>query len=557
MLFLFALGVSVSAAEEKMVELLVSNTGQPSGSAVMRYDARTGKFRGYLDDPDTDPNINQYEQPKGLAINSAGQVYIAYRCLMCDNPKMAALLIFSLNTGGRFLTPFASDRGKEEGFEGLAISPDGLALYAGQRESGQIHLYEIQSGKLLYKFPDFLFPRGLTFDRSGILYVLSQSDKFVGAGQIIGITADGRTFPFVEPTPKGPLQLDDASAGLTFGPDGDLYVVSTGPNRVLRYVIRRRSQLPSAEFQGEFAAPANDGCVDPVGLAFGPHDQNLYVTCRTSNNVVRYDGRTSRFLGEFVRSGESDKLSSPTYLTFASFDLHSSLRLISPPNGEQTEPVTVFRWTRSQNPEVHSYRLRIATDPYMENEILSLPEPGGERIVAPQVAVRLRDLKDKNGKDLAGRILYWQVIAKGHVIVQSGSEGPDEESQEIFSFFFKRDNREYTQIRGLVTSDLHQLGLVGARVAVSSERHAVTTNSIAETVFNGEYIVIAVTRDYNGLEIGFPIEIRSTKEGYHPVEKEIFEEERNGGIITWNLTMQRDFDRSRAGPWIPLLLLGD
>ena len=193
----------------------------------------------------------------------------------------------------------------------------------------------------------------------------------------------------------------------------------------------------------------------------------------------------------------------------------------------------------------------------MENEILSLPEPGGERIVAPQVAVRLRDLKDKNGKDLAGRILYWQVIAKGHVIVQSGSEGPDEESQEIFSFFFKRDNREYTQIRGLVTSDLHQLGLVGARVAVSSERHAVTTNSIAETVFNGEYIVIAVTRDYNGLEIGFPIEIRSTKEGYHPVEKEIFEEERNGGIITWNLTMQRDFDRSRAGPWIPLLLLGD
>jgi len=267
------------------------------------------------------------------------------------------------------------------------------------------------------------------------------------------------------------------------------------------------------------------------------------VTCRTSNNVVRYDGRTSRFLGEFVRSGESDKLSSPTYLTFASFDLHSSLRLISPPNGEQTEPVTVFRWTRSQNPEVHSYRLRIATDPYMENEILSLPEPGGERIVAPQVAVRLRDLKDKNGKDLAGQILYWQVIAKGHVIVQSGSEGPDEESQEIFSFFFKRDNREYTQIRGLVTSDLHQLGLVGARVAVSSERHAVTTNSIAETVFNGVYIVIALTTDSNGDQIDLPLQITATKEGFGPKvvnQNELPPKDADGVITVPELEMRAD-----------------
>ena len=199
----------------------------------MRYDARTGKFRGQLEDPDENPLESQYVLPKGLAVDSEGQVYIAHRCSTCDNSEMSAILKFSPNTGGRFLSPLASDRGKVEGFEGLAISPDGLDIYAGQLESARIYLYEIQSGKLLYKFTNFLLPRGLTFDRLGILYVLSQSDKFVGAGQITGITQVGTTFLFVDSQPRGPLRLDDASAGMTFGPDGDLHVVSTGPDKVL------------------------------------------------------------------------------------------------------------------------------------------------------------------------------------------------------------------------------------------------------------------------------------------------------------------------------------
>ena len=167
-------------------------------------------------------------------------------------------------------------------------------------------------------------------------------------------------------------------------------------------------QAPIAVLRGDFATPGDNGCVDPVALAFGPHDQNLYVTCRTSNNVVRYDVRSGRFLSEFIPSGDPTRLRSHTYVTFVKFNLSSSIQLISPPNGEQTEPVTVtvFRWTRLQNPAVHSYRLQIAMDQHMENIILDLPEPGGERIVTPQVAVRLRDLKDKNGKDVANQNLY-------------------------------------------------------------------------------------------------------------------------------------------------------
>jgi len=146
--FLFALGLcaSVSAAEEKMVELLISSTGRPSESAVMRFDARTGAYRGQLDDPDADPERNQYVLPKGLAVDPENQVYVAYRCSTCDNPQMAAILKFALYTGGRFLTPFAFGRGnKMEGFEGVAISPDALDLYADQREFGEIYHYEFKS----------------------------------------------------------------------------------------------------------------------------------------------------------------------------------------------------------------------------------------------------------------------------------------------------------------------------------------------------------------------------------------------------------------------------
>ena len=206
-----------------------------------------------------------------------------------------------------------------------------------------------------------------------------------------------------------------------------------------------------------------------------------------------------------------------------------SLQLRSPPDGRQTNPVTVFRWMRSEYPEVHSYRLLIALDQDMVTRVLDLPGAGDNKIIAPQIAVRL--WADDGHTDY-----FWRVIA----LDQSGN--PVEQSQNIFSFSHIGDPSGYTVITGRVKSGLNQLGQSGARVAVSSALHSGTLNNIVETEFNGEYSVIARTTDSNGDPIPFPIEITSSKEGFQPTTVTLQESEIINGTITHDLVMKADSD---------------
>ena len=86
---------------------------------------------------------------------------------------------------------------------------------------------------------------------------------------------------------------------------------------------------------------------------------------------------------------------------------------------------------------------------------------------------------------------------------------------------------EFTVITGRVISDFDQAALVRVRVTVLG-KHA-PVNNIAETEFNGEYIVLALTTDSSGNPIPFPIEIRFTKEGFKPTTVILQESERQNG----------------------------
>src|SRR4029450_4209147 len=77
--------------------------------------------------------------------------------------------------------------------------------------------------------------------------------------------------------------------------DGDgggvsLYVSSDDTHRVLAYNGK------SAAFQRTFAR--GGGLIEPEGITFGP-DGNLYVSSR-SNAVLRYDGKTGKFIDVFA-----------------------------------------------------------------------------------------------------------------------------------------------------------------------------------------------------------------------------------------------------------------
>ena len=190
-----------------------------------------------------------------------------------------------------------------------------------------------------------------------------------------------------------------------------------------------------------------------------------------------------------------------------------------------------------------SYRLIISGDP---NVYYS---PTGIDVIAPQAAGGASTDHD-----------FWRVFG----LDQSGE--PVEQTQEIFEVWSTSQEVSLTVISGLVKSDRNQVGLSGARVAVSSSAHAQRSDFITETVFNGEYSVIALTTDLNGDPIPSPIEITSTKSGFQATTVTLQESEKINGTITRDLVMQagsdggdngRATDPSLTIPSILLLLTDD
>jgi DNA-binding beta-propeller fold protein YncE len=103
------------------------------------------------------------------------------------------------------------------------------------------------------------------------------------------------------PTGSGGLTFP---LGGAFGPDGNFYVSDSDHDKVLRF------NGATGAFIGDFSSAE-----DAAGLAFGP-DQNLYVANSTSpGSVTEFNGTTGALIGDFVTPG-SGGISSPEGLVF-------------------------------------------------------------------------------------------------------------------------------------------------------------------------------------------------------------------------------------------------
>ena len=92
--------------------------------------------------------------------------------------------------------------------------------------------------------------------------------------------------------------------GIVFGPDGHLYVSNTHSPTVRRY------HRETGRYLGKFvrdrpgtAVDESGGLGDPAGIVFGP-DDNLYVSSSTTDQVLRFDGRSGVFIDVFAESEE-------------------------------------------------------------------------------------------------------------------------------------------------------------------------------------------------------------------------------------------------------------
>ena len=145
-------------------------------------------------------------------------------------------------------------------------------------------------------------PFGLTFGPDGNLYVACNCTNGV-------LRYNGNTGAFMGPFASGGLL--SVPFDLTFGLDGNLYVTSGNPtlgNGVLRY------NGTTGAFIDNFVPSGSGGLLAPRGLVFGP-DGNLYVSSLLTNSILRYNGTTGAFIDAFIPSG-SGGLNQPSFLRF-------------------------------------------------------------------------------------------------------------------------------------------------------------------------------------------------------------------------------------------------
>lgn len=95
--------------------------------------------------------------------------------------------------------------------------------------------------------------------------------------------------------------------GIAYGPDGNLYVGNGDEGRVLKL------DGQTGDFLGDFVTPATPGGLAGArAIAFGP-DGNLYVDSGATNNVLVYDGTTGAFLRV---AAQGNGMIGPVGLTF-------------------------------------------------------------------------------------------------------------------------------------------------------------------------------------------------------------------------------------------------
>jgi len=101
-----------------------------------------------------------------------------------------------------------------------------------------------------------------------------------------------------------------SAVGLTFGPDGNVYVGSS-PGVNQPGVVKRYNGQTGA-FIDTFAS--GGGLSGPGMLKFGP-DDNLYVSSWWTNELLRYDGTTGKLIDHFIPAG-SGGLNQPVDFIF-------------------------------------------------------------------------------------------------------------------------------------------------------------------------------------------------------------------------------------------------
>jgi DNA-binding beta-propeller fold protein YncE len=247
----------------------------PTSGRVLRYNGTTGAF------------INTFV---GSGAQLEGEGDIAFRAgyMYVSSQANNEVMRFDATTGA-FVDAFvAAGSGSISAPIGLSFGPDANndgvpELYVAGQSSNSVVRYDGVTGQPLGTFVTagsggLTTPAGICFDPSQTyLYVAS-----AGTNQILKYNAQTGAYVGMA-----------AAAGLSnpqdvkVGPDGLLYVLSAGNNRIERFNT-------SGTYVDDYVPAGSGGMVSPYRMAFGP-DGDLYVstgnpftTTASSNEILRF-----------------------------------------------------------------------------------------------------------------------------------------------------------------------------------------------------------------------------------------------------------------------------
>lgn len=178
---------------------------------------------------------------------------------------------------------------------GVAIGANG-DVYVAYADLGAVYRFDGQSGAYKGEVVRGLDkPDGLAFGPDGNLYIAS-------GRKVVRYSAEGKPMPAAGQ--RGSVFADsslEVAAGLTFGPDGHLYVASQGTSQIVRFDGK------SGRFLGVFS---DAGISAPSEIGFGP-DGHLYVASTggpsfnaESGFIARFDGVTGQPLAPLTRNAK-------------------------------------------------------------------------------------------------------------------------------------------------------------------------------------------------------------------------------------------------------------